>query len=260
MQPLEIARIVSDEMVEAGAIAVVLAGSYARGEASARSDLDLYAIGTGPGYQLHLHHGTLVSTSWRTLDEEQDAFRNPALAGAAVPGWRTAMILHDPHGVAAILKERAGCWTWDEIGDGCIDAWVAEELTGLAEEVYKLVSMLEAGNLQAAAVQRSVIALRVPMILATHLRILYDTENVLWTLVAERLGPEWARTQATALGVMNRPIQETCHAALMLFAEACHQVGSVFDERQRKVVNAAISVARDVSAGNQRKQHSRCAG
>ena len=260
MEPVEIARAVAGTLVDAGALAVVLAGSHARGDASARSDLDLYAIGTGPRYQLQLHHGALVSIAWRTLDEEQDALLNPARAGAAIPGWRSAVILHDPAGIAAKFVERAHSWTWQEVGEERINAWVAEELTGLAEEVYKLVSMLETGNLQAAAVQRSVIALRVPVILATHLRILYDTENVLWTLVAERLGPEWARTQATALGVMNRSIQETCHAALMLFAEACHLVGSVFDERQRKVVNAAISVARDVSAGHQRKQHSRCAG
>jgi predicted nucleotidyltransferase len=47
-----IARNVSLRLVEEGAEAVVLMGSYARGDAYAESDLDIHAIGKGPEQRL----------------------------------------------------------------------------------------------------------------------------------------------------------------------------------------------------------------
>ena len=246
MDALEVARAVAGELDKDGALAVVLAGSHARDEASDRSDLDLYAIGAGPGYQLQVQHGMLVSISWRSIKDEQTAFRNPALAGGAVPGWRSAMILLDPQGVAAKLKERARCWTWDEIGDERINAWVVEELTGYAEEVHKLITALEHGNLFMAAVQRSVIALRVPVILATHLRLLYDSENVLWDLVAASAGSDWTEAQATAFGRNGESFRETCIASLNLYAFACDRVAVLFNTRQQEVVSSAITAVESV--------------
>jgi len=245
--PLLVAEQVARELAQAGAEAVVLAGSHARGDASPRSDLDLYAIGDGPAYQLRQQNEYLVSVSWRTLEEERRGFHHPGRCGAMVPGWRSAIVLHDPAGIAAELIELAHRWNWQEIGDEHINALVAEELTGLAEEVHKLVAALEQGRLTMAAVQRSVLALRIPVIMATHLRLLYDSENVLWDLVAGGLGPEWARTQSTALGLAERPVQETCHAALMMFEEACRIVSVLFDDRQRAIVDVALTTGRSLS-------------
>jgi 8-oxo-dGTP pyrophosphatase MutT (NUDIX family) len=241
MNSLAVARAVAGKLIADGALAVVLAGSHARGNATDRSDLDLYVIGAGPAYQLRHESGLLVSVSWRTLDEELSGFFDPGRCGAVVPGWRTAVVLHDPDGIAAGLVERAHSWTWQEVGDERINTWVADELTGLAEEVNKLVGMLEQGRLQAAAVQRLVLSLRIPIVMATHLRLLYDSENVLWDLVAERIGAEWARFQATALGVIERPFQDGCHAALRLYQSASDLLADRLTDTQRAVIQAANS-------------------
>jgi predicted nucleotidyltransferase len=52
------------ELVTRGAVAVVLTGSYARGDAARASDLDLMIVGAGPNYLLDVRDGVLVAESW----------------------------------------------------------------------------------------------------------------------------------------------------------------------------------------------------
>ena len=231
-----------DGLTDAGARAVVVTGSHARGDAGPHSDLDVMAIGRGPRTTLFRQGEFLVSLSWRSERKERAALRDPARAGAAIPAWRNAVILHDPDGVAARLRQAAAGWTWRPL-ERAADAWVAEELTGFSEEVHKLVGNRDAGNSSAAAVQRSVLALRLPRIMAVHRRLLYETENALWNLVAAEMGPAWGSVQAAALGQGGEPFDDTLDAALELFRLAAAEIGGLLGERQREVVEAAGRLA-----------------
>ena len=149
-----------------------------------------------------------------------------------VPGWREALVIHDPEGKAGPLKRRC-------------DAWVAEEITSLAEEAHKLVAALRAGHRTMAAVQRSVLALHPAQILAVHRRILYGSENRLWDLVAETetMGGEWHVAQSAALGLNEEPLEETCRAALQLYGLAVDNVCQLLGESQRGVPKHARLLA-----------------
>jgi hypothetical protein len=239
---LRVAREVSHRLVEEGAEAVVLMGSYARGDAYAESDLDIHAIGVGPQQRLEHVRGLLVSISWATRRQNREAFRNPHEVGAVVPAWRSAMIMHDPRGIAITLKKTAQEWSWKSLGNR-VDDWVAEELTSYTEEVHKLIGNLRLGRRSAAAVQKSVLAVRIAPILAVHHRILYDTENQLWDLVSRRMGAEWTRLQSIALGESSREFEEACRAALQLFSLAAQEVKPLLDERQYTVVANACEIA-----------------
>lgn len=239
---MRVASRLASELTEQGAQAVILGGSHARGDAHPESDIDLFVVGRGPSYRLERRGRFLVGVSWSTERQYRQSFRTPALAGGSVPFWRRALILRDPHGVAATLKQEALEWTWDSIDSRC-DSWVAEELTGYAEEVHRLVGRLQLGHRQAAAVQRAVLAIRLAQILAVHDRILYETENVLWDLVAARMGDGWARAQAAALGLADEGFEETCRAALRLYVLAADSVRHLLDERQRPVVDHACALA-----------------
>ncbi len=245
-EALRIARELAATLAAIGAGAVVLLGSHARGDAHRESDIDLYALGEAAGrpeYRLERHGGYLVSLSWRAVEREREAFRSPEEAGGAVPGWRTAVILHDPDGIAAALRREALAWRWDLLDARHCDAHVAEWLTGLAEEVHKLVVSLERGARWTAAVQRSVLALRLARLLALHHRLLYDPENRLWDLVAARQGERWARAQGAALGDAGQPFEESCAAALTLNALAAAEVRPLLDGRQCAVVAHACALA-----------------
>jgi hypothetical protein len=234
---------VTGRLLAEGAHAVVLTGSHARGTALPESDIDLHPLGEGPGYLLERSGPFLVSISWRTPDVVRADFRAPLEAPGVVPAWRQAVIVADPRGEVAVLQAEAHAWSWAMIGNAAIDAAVAEGFYGYAEEVHKLVTNLQRGRLRVAAVQRSVLALRMARIAALHLRLLYDSEDVLWDLVSARMGPEWERTQAAALGERGEHLLDSCHAALDLFRLTHAIIAHLLDARQTEVVQHAVALA-----------------
>jgi predicted nucleotidyltransferase len=226
-------------LAEQGAQAVALVGSRATGEATAESDLDLALVGKGPHYRLEAHDGLLVSLGWAPAEEQRRRLYDPASLATHVPGWRQAVPLHDPEGVAAEIKREALAWRWELVAESC-DRWVAESLTGYAEEVRKLEAALLRGERTKAAVQRSVLALRLPALLALHRRILYGSENRLWSLVARELGSEWDDAQSAALGLGGESLESSCEAAVRLFCLAVDKVRPLLDRRQLAVVDQVL--------------------
>lgn len=248
---LEIARAVARELVADGAEAVVLVGSHARGEAGSNSDVDLLAVGDDSYLpRLEVRNGLLVSVSMQPVSViRREDFGLPGMVCEAVPGWRGAVILEDPSGLADSLIEEAHSWTWEPLNKRC-DAWVAEEIAARAETVGKLVGSLRKGNHHTASVKRHSIAANLARTLAVHHRILYGSENRMWRLVSEAMGEEWARAQSAALGLDGEPFHETCRAAMELYVIAANEVRALLDERQRKVVAQAGATAKKALKAN----------
>ncbi|MGB3634463.1 MAG: nucleotidyltransferase domain-containing protein [Rubrobacteraceae bacterium] len=103
---------VAGELADAGAIAVVVVGSFARGEAGPDSDLDLLVIGAESYLpQLSLRDGLILSVSSQPFEIHRESFGQPELMCNAVSGWREALVLHDPEGLAARLIREANDWS-----------------------------------------------------------------------------------------------------------------------------------------------------
>lgn len=230
------------ELVAAGAEAVVLTGSQARGTATPESDIDLVVIGDGPAYDLDVRAGRLVSLSWRAAGRQRQQFRLPQAAGKEVPAWRSAVIVADRTGVAGELQDLARAFAWADIAAPARE-WVAAELAGYAEEVHKLVAALRHERPRVAAVQRNLLATHLAPVLAVHFRILSDSENDIWDQVAARAGEPWRSAQDRALAVDGQPLAVSCRAALDLYVAAVAAAGDMFTERQRRVVAEAVSLA-----------------
>jgi len=233
---------VSRRLARQGAEAVVVFGSRVRGDAYKESDVDIQAIGKRSYCRLERHRGFLISVAWMTAREHRQAFKDPSMVGGIVLAWRNAAIIYDPRGIACDLKKEAKSWRWQPLGKQA-NSWVAEEITGWAEEVHRLIGNLQLGRGVAAAVQRSVLAIRMAPILAVHFRILYDTENQLWSLVSTRMGTEWTRLQSIALGEGHQNFEDTCEAVLRLYATAAQEVRHLLNQRQLQVVEHACEMA-----------------
>ncbi len=236
----------AEELIRDGALAVILVGSRARGDAHPESDLDLHAIGQGPPDALARREGVLVSVAWRTAEQHRAAFKSPKQALQAVPAWRDAVILTDPQGIAAAIQREAIDWSWKLIAAEA-DTFAADEVTGLAEEVHKLVISLERGQQTTAAIQRAALVIGLGQAMAVRCRLLVETENRLWDAAAEAMGTEWARCQSAALGLGGESFEATCRAALDLYRLAADTVWPLLDDGQRQVVSHACELARHVN-------------
>jgi len=239
---LAVVHAVSERLVTEGAEAVFVFGSQVRGDAYKESDVDVHAIGKKSSYKLERLQGFLLSVSWETTQQHRRAFKDPAKVGGIIPAWRNALIVYDPKKIAKQLKQEAIEWQWASLGRSP-DKWVAEELTGWAEEVHRLVGNLELKRKSAAAVQRSVLAIQMAKVMAVHHRILYDSENRLWDLVSEKMGTAWKSVQNAALGENEGSFEDTCDAALHLFSLAARETRHLLDERQLQVVEHACEIA-----------------
>jgi predicted nucleotidyltransferase len=230
------------DLVAAGTSGVLLLGSQVRGDAHEHSDVNLVALGNGPDYTLRQVHELLMSVSWRTADEVLDAFANPREAGGAVPGWRSALILHDADGELATLVEAARGWRWSDIEDRR-RGWIANQVTIHAEQVNRLVGSLAMGRQTSAAVSRNLLATQLPIIAAVHRQILYDSEHRLFDLVAGAMGERWQRSQEASLALRAEALDESCRAALDLYAMLTPAVDDYLTPDQRAVATAAAELA-----------------
>jgi hypothetical protein len=232
---VELARGLVASLAGLGAEAVAVVGSHARGDAGPDSDLDLAVVGHGPHYRLEVHEGGLVSLGWAGAAEQRRRLYEPAWLAMHVPGWRETVLVHDPSGLGASIQQESRAWSWVRVERSC-DAWVAEELTGLAEEVQRLRASLRTRDEPTASAQRFLLALRLPKIMAVHRRVLYGSENRVWSLVGKAVGSEWESAQRAAFGLGGEGWEAGCGAALDLFALAAQEIRPLLDKRQLAVI------------------------
>ncbi len=229
------AKEVAREEMRAGARAVVLAGSWARGDAHRCSDIDLWVIGPRRGSKVLLRNGFLVCLSRTTATAERRSLNEPRRIGGVVPGWRHAIPLYDPRAIARRLKAEAEQFRWERIGPKC-DRWVAESLVGWAEEAIKLVRALAEGRLRMASVQRNLLVDSLGFVMATHRRQFWDSENEFWERVGASIGGRWGAAQRASLGGDDLDLAASCAAALDLYAETARVTRSLLNPRQESVV------------------------
>jgi len=237
---LRLVRGLVDELDPSGRSAVLLDGSWARGDAHTASDIDVWVVGrrSQERHRLLGRNGRLVTVKYSTIAQDRREMRNPARLYGAVPGWRTAKVLRDPKGTAARLKQEARGFRWERVRR-TRDAYVAGQLAGWAEEVMKLRRAMETGERETASVQRNLLATHLAVLRAMELELLWDTENGLWEQTARRAGPAFRAAQRAALGTDGGSWTESCEGALRLYSLTARASLPILRGENRRIVETA---------------------
>ena len=121
--------------------AVVLMGSYARGDAGPFSDIDLVRF-VAPSAHLpdagsHLIDDHLVVVSNVVPNEVERWFAEPDAAVGTIGGVRSAQALIDRNAYFAAIQARAHAFVWDAAMQERANRWASAQMVGWIEEVGK---------------------------------------------------------------------------------------------------------------------------
>lgn len=104
-----LSRLIS-ELTTPSTLGFMLAGSYAKGTATAKSDIDLthFVSNDQPSVQTFLlRDGFVIDVLVSHLPDQHSVFSRPEMAIFAVPAWRMAQILLDSTGTLTAIQAQA---------------------------------------------------------------------------------------------------------------------------------------------------------
>ena len=248
-----------DELVSTDTAAVALAGSYARGDATHWSDVDIIRYATTmpatseERYTLAIRDWRLVSVSTTTIAAKQAELTQPEAAIFAVPGLRQARILHDPSGALAALHQRARDFAWEPL-QAAASAYASEMVMGQAEEAHKLLGALNRRDESATLYAAHGAVAGLTRAVAVGRSVLIESENSYYRQVQEAAGLDsaWTRYHRIAAGFVvdtshKLPADAIGCAALDLYCETARLLRPLFLPHHLSVIQITL----DVIAGSQ---------
>ncbi len=244
-----------------GVRAIALMGSYARGDATPCSDIDLVCfvdrVPREPA--LEVHDGRLLVVSEVGADNVEQWFTAPAKATECIAGVRTAVSLWDPWGDFESVRARALAFAWDDRLQRAADSYASRMLAGLAEEVLKGLQGLRSGD--PGRLLNSAFGLSWLLCKAMRVQrgILVRGDNTCVLDVIEALGRDsrWSTLarQAFAMDTGDAgaagacaPLARQVEAGLSLYEETATLLGPAISSADRPVVDHVLRLIRERGA------------
>jgi hypothetical protein len=188
--------------------ALVLVGSYARGDAGPFSDIDLIRFVADQAAALpdngsHLIDGRLVVVSEVRPPQVAEWFSRPEEATAVVGGLRTARPLIDRDGAFAAIQARARAFTWDAEMQRRANAYAGQRMVGWIEEVHKGLEGLRRGDVGRMLNARFGLSWGLSHVVQVQRGVLLSGDNAFFTEIEAAVGAdtEWARLRRMVFGV-----------------------------------------------------------
>lgn len=235
-------------------IGVALGGSFARGDATAYSDVDLapfYRADTSmPPKRLFWRDGWLVSVSPKSISGWRAQMARPESAIHLVPSAARLRILRDSDGALAALVAEARAFQWDPLRPAA-DAFASNALMLFAEHALKLLGALMREDEAAMLYPLGELLYSMPWIVATQRGVLIETQRTYFHQVYAVVGPEsaWSHAHLTALGVRRESLGERAVAALRLYTETARLIADALQPEHRAVVAATVERIARAGAG-----------
>lgn len=233
--------------------AIVLHGSYARGDATYYSDVDLVRIaretqGSTQSKQYTYRNGLLVSISTRTIAQYRKRLTRPEEAIFAVPGVREARILLDKEGAFQTFQQEARAFRWEPLQAAAND-YASHRLMMHTEYVFKLLRALYLRDSIPLLEMILDLLYAVTDMVAVQRGILVTSGNTYLQQIIESIGrgSPWTHYYLLAAGVdsndaPNISLEQRGMAALRLYRETAHILQPSLNAAHRDVIEQSIAV------------------
>ena len=243
-----------EEIDSPDVVGVGIVGSYARGQESKFSDVDVdifvSRLPENPYDRYTLRHweGKLVSLKYVLIDDELKALTNPRRAIWAVPGLQGMKIILDKDGSLAELQKMAQKFDFFLLQPAA-DEFAAEEIMGNAEEVHKILNGLARGHESTVLYATWGLVKNMLEAVAVQRGIMIVSENRYFDLIQDTVGRDtkWVSVFRTAWGLdsTSSQYQSRGAAALTLYRLTAAMFDGLIPEKHREVVKQTLRLIKE---------------
>jgi len=218
--------------------ALVLLGSFARGDAGPWSDLDVVRFVADDADDAepvtHLITDRLVVVSTVTPAQVARWFTEPEESVKVIASLRQGWALHDPAGYFAAIQARARAFAWDATMQARADRWASHQMVGWIEEVHKGLAGLRRADIGRLLNARFGLSWGLARVMLVQRGILLAGDNTFMDALAQELGPDaaWVALHHQAFGVAGvdgtpPSLRDQVIAGLRLYALTAHMFAPI---------------------------------
>lgn len=231
---------------------IVLGGSYARGEATQYSDIDLAPFLTNEAAPRKKHvfyrDGYLVSVSYKAVSAVLRDLTLPSRAIWVVNGFKGAWVLLDKEGSVGELMQEIEAFAWEPLQEAA-NEFAGQSLVYLAEGVHKVLGDLARGDELALTNSASSLLTWLTELMAVQRGVLIKSDRTYYRQVQEAVGLDsaWSRYHRISTGVEpsqheGSPVAARGIAAVSLYRETFTLVRGVIARNYLETAHQTVQL------------------
>ena len=231
--------------------AVLLVGSYARGDAGPYSDVDILRLVTAraDGAGSRLCQDKLVNVSDADPETVAMWFSEPERAVEVISGLRSARVLRDREGAAETLVARAQAFVWTPELQTKADRWASAQLVGWAEEAHKGLAGLQTGDVGRLLNAQFGLSWGLAKTVWVQRGLLLRSDNAFLTELQTELqgtpaGTRWLGLLQETYGLTGLALRDQVRAGVELYALTADLLGAALHPHDRPVIERTVSLIR----------------
>ena len=238
-----------------GVQAIVLMGSYARGEAGPYSDIDVVRFSLGaelPGVGSYLVDGYLVVVSDITSGQVERWFTEPEAATDSIMGVSSAQVLLDRDGYFAGIQARARAFAWDQAMQERANQCASAMLVGWIEEVHKGLAGLQRNDIGRLLNARHGLSWGLGRVMKVQRGMLMSGDNAFYDELTQEMGQQsvWMRLLRIAFGIESEEgkaptLSEQVRAGLRLYILTAELLAPVLRMEDRPLITHTVQLIRE---------------
>ena len=246
-----------DQLDSDDVVGIILGGSYARGEATLYSDVDIACFVKDavnpPPKRFFYRDGYLVSIATKTLAGVRRDMARPNTAIRVVHGLAHYRVLLDKDGSVSRLLQDIESFTWEPLQKAA-DSYASYSMTALVELVHKVLNETLKANDLAVSYASSNLFFGLTEVVAIQRGILVKSDSTYYQQAQESVGQDsdWTRYHRLLAGVGEgaakaAPVKARAVAVLRLYRETLKLLRTIMDPEHLRVAEQAMQVVDEAS-------------